>query len=218
MIKLLTTCSQGEVNKCERLIKSLEYHGWDYHIITHHWGGFGDKILETYKYLKANPDIEFFLYTDAWDTFTTKPAHITEKELVFHKISTGILLSAERGCYPHPEKAVLYPQVDSPFKYVNGGGWFCNAKSFCELVEANPLTRETVDQVWFTDLYIKYHETGIVKLDTDCRIFQTIAFCPEYNFIITKNERVINTVTGTLPSFIHGNGHTPLTQFESLIK
>ena len=152
---------------------------------------------------KSKPRYRIFLYTDAWDTFTTKPAHITEKELDFIRSNRHTIEC--RADITHTRRKLSYTHKLIHLSNINGG--MVPAKSFWELVEANPLTRETVDQVWFTDFYLKYHETGIVKLDTDCRIFQTIAFCPEDNFIITKNERKIIRVTGTLPSFIHGNGH-----------
>ena len=118
-------------------------------------------------------------------------------------------MSAERACYPHTEKAILYPDNSSPFKYVNGGGWFCSSKVFIKAVELHPLTHDEVDQVWFTDLFLKHPE--FVELDYNCEVFQTIAFCPESDFEI--GERVRNTIHNTYPTFIHGNGHTPLTPF-----
>ncbi len=38
-----------------------------------------------------------------------------------------IFFSTEKACYPHPDKATLYPESDSPWKYINGGGWFANS-------------------------------------------------------------------------------------------
>jgi len=209
-IKLITTCSHQDLIKCERLVKSLKRHSWDYHIILHEWKGFGGKILETYKYLKANPDITHFFYTDAWDTVVCKPMEKTLKNVDHYGC---ILLSAERACFPHHEKASRYPENPSPWHFVNGGGWFCNSEVFCNAVDTNPLTEEKVDQVWFTDLFLNHPE--FVKLDYECDVFQSITFTPEADFVIHEGE-VLNTVTGKMPTFIHGNGHTPLTQFQSL--
>jgi hypothetical protein len=131
-----------------------------------------------------------------------------------------IVLSAEKGCYPHPDKAPLYPEVESPFKYVNGGGWFCNAELFCRMVDENPLTPETVDQVWFTDLYLKHYESKLVKLDTECKVFQTIAFCGDWELEEMEDnghEYIWNFTQASEPTFIHGNGHTPMTRFYELI-
>lgn len=208
MIPILTTCSLPDLHKCERLINSARKQGREIIVISHDWKGFGDKILETRNYLNSHPEITSFLYTDAWDTLVTNSL-----KWIDAVIGQDAVLSAERGCYPHPDKAVLYPETKSPFKYVNGGGWYFKSDVFKDYVNTNHLTTETVDQVWFTDLYLKHPDK--IKLDVNCEVFQTIAFCPETDFKI-DGERVTNTITNTTPLFIHGNGHTPLTQFESL--
>lgn len=227
--KLITTAS--DIYKTDMLQKSLKKFNWDYEILVHKWEGFGGKILETYKYLKSHPEITHFFYSDSYDTIVLDTM---ENTLAKIKDFDCILMSAERACYPHPEKAERYPQSDSPFKYINGGGWFCNSAVFCLAVETNPLTVHTVDQVWFTDLFLNHPE--YVKLDTNCEVFQTIAFCPDDNFYATKligqtginpdngkiilgeiGDRIVNTISNTMPTFIHGNGHTPMTKFYELI-
>lgn len=215
---LLTTTSERA--KCEMLEKSLNKYEWQYHIIEHHWRGFGDKILRTYEYLKQHPEITHFFYTDAWDTIVVNYPKWALHDIVKYFGEDCIVLSAEKGCYPHPDKAPLYPEVESPFKYVNGGGWFCNAELFCRMVDENPLTPETVDQVWFTDLYLKYHESKLVKLDTECEVFQTIAFCEDWELEEMEDngrEYIWNFTQQSEPTFLHGNGHTPMTRFYELI-
>lgn len=213
--KLITTCS--DISKTSILQKSLKKHGWDYHIIEHHWRGFGDKILKTYDYLKANPDITHFFYSDAYDTLATDTMEVALSGI---KDTTKILMSAERGCYPHPEKEARYPKHESPFHFVNGGGWFCPSDVFIKAVDSNPLDYTTVDQAWFTDLFLNHPE--YVLLDYNCEVFQTIAFCPDSDFVFDDmrsegTDFVLNTVTNSKPIFIHGNGHTPLTRFLHLI-
>lgn len=224
--KLITTCS--DISKTGMLQRSLKKFGWDYHIIEHSWRGFGDKILKTYEYLKANPDITHFFYSDSYDTIVT---YGMDKVLNKIKNKDIILMSAERGCYPHPDKEVLYPKHDSPWHFVNGGGWFCNSKLFIRLVDENPLDYTTVDQVWFTDLFLNNQD--YVVLDYNCDVFQTIAFCPESDFIFKTiascpsseffltdfilTNFVNNSITGSTPCFIHGNGHTPLDRFHTLL-
>lgn len=206
-VKLITTCS--DITKTELLQQSLKKHGWDYHIITHEWNGFGDKILKTYEYLKANKDITHFFYSDAYDTIV-----VNTMEYALNLISdtSKLTISSERACYPHPEKAKLYPEHKSPFKYVNGGGWFSDSLTFIKLVEANLPTVDLNDQVWFTDIFL--NNPNEVILDYNCDVFQTIAFCHESDFNIT--DIVNNTVTKSKPTFIHGNGHTPLDRFIGL--
>lgn len=203
--RLITTAS--ELKRTELLQTTLKRYNWDYHIITHSWQGFGDKILKTAEYLKANRDITHFFYSDSYDTLA-----FDTMEVALSRITNFdcILMSGERACYPHPDKAVRYPEHNSPFKYVNGGGWFCNSEVFLKAVKDYPLTQETVDQVWFTDLFL--NRPDIVKLDYNCEIFQTIAFCPEDNFGIIEGK-VFNTITKTFPIFVHANGKTNYDRF-----
>lgn len=224
---LITTAS--DKGRTQVLEQSLKKHNWDYHIIFHAWRGFGDKILKVYDYLKANPDITHFFYSDSYDTIATDTM---EAALSRVNNKDGILMSAERACYPHPDKEPRYPKHESPFHFINGGGWFCNSEAFIKAVDTNPLTYELNDQVWFTDLFLNHPE--YVELDYNCEVFQTIAFCPPENFEFsevigevgkTRDKIIIgskgvypyNTVTKSFPIFIHGNGHTPLTQFLPLI-
>ena len=206
---LITTAS--DINKTLTLQRSLKKYGWDYHIITHEWQGFGDKILKTYEYLKANPSITHFFYSDSYDSIVTKSMN---EAFISIKDYDCILMSAERGCYPHPDKEKLYPKHESPFHFVNGGGWFCNAEVFKRAVQSNPLTVNTVDQVWFTNLFLNNPE--YVKLDYECNTFQTVAFCPDSDFII--GNTIYNTITNSFPAFIHGNGHTPIDKFLTILK
>jgi hypothetical protein len=203
-LKVITTTS--DLSKCRQLEYSLKYWGYDYFIIQHEWTGFLDKLRHTYYYLKSLEGYTHFLYSDAWDTFALKgPESIPEIE--------GLLISAERACYPHTEKAVLYPDNTSPFKYVNGGGFMGEISAFLKIYEGNPPKDEMNDQVWLTDIFLKYLGTGEISLDYGCQVFQTVAFCPEDNF-----KGAYNKVTDSFPIFWHGNGHTSIDWVYKLLQ
>lgn len=209
-IKIITTTS--DISKCYQLERSLKVFGYDYHFIQHEWNGFLDKIRETYKYLKSLDGYTHFLYTDAWDTFALQ--HPNQLESKINK--KGLLFSAERACYPYPELASEYPENKSHWKYVNGGGWCGEVEAFIKMYEAEPPTDELNDQVYFTRQFLKHHKKGWIKLDYECSIFQTLAFCPESDFEYDANK-VFNTVTKSTPIFIHGNGHTSINHIYKLL-
>jgi hypothetical protein len=198
---ILTTTSDR--SRCRQLERSLILHGYGYHIIEHKWDGFLGKIHETYKYLKTCATHTHFLYTDAWDTVALRPDV---------QVPDGILISAERACYPHPEKAKLYPPHDSPWKYVNGGGWCGEIAEFVRMYESKPPTDELNDQVWLTDRFL----AGWGKLDYECEVFQTLAFNGKHD-LGTLGGQFTNHLRGTFPFFIHGNGHTPMTEIYKLL-
>jgi hypothetical protein len=214
-IKTITTCSNR--SKCHELERSLQHFDYDYHIIEHPWTGFLSKLHETHKYLKKlieETNYTHFCYTDAWDTFA-----LASEQTLYERMPNGFMLSAERACYPHPEKAALYPSNPSPWKYVNGGGWAGEIKAFLAIYEAKPPKTELNDQVYMTDRFLNQSITPGIILDYDCRIFQTIAFCPETDFEVRNDAHGIikNTVTGNYPIFFHGNGHTPMPHIYKLL-
>jgi hypothetical protein len=207
---VITTTS--DLSKCYELKRSLIYHDWDYHFIQHKWKGFLDKIHLTYAYLKDLKGYTHFIYTDAWDTFAMAGPF---------RVPDGLLISAERACYPHPEKAALYPENPSPWKYVNGGGWCGEIAAFIKLYELCPPTTELNDQVWLTDQFLKGYDW--VRLDYECKTFQTLGFCPEEDFelnhVFSNDDWYLfkNNVHDTFPAFIHGNGHTPMNHIYELL-
>lgn len=210
-IKVITTTS--DLSKCYQLRRSLIHHGYDFHFITHPWepAGFLGKIHDTYKYLKALEGYTHFLYTDAWDTFAMAGPEELER-----KMPDGLLISAERACYPYPELADKYPANQSPWHFVNGGGWCGEIAAFIRMYEDQPPTTEMNDQVWLTNQFLKLHTEGWVKLDYECNIFQTLGFCPESDFE-RADGRLYNTVNQARPLFVHGNGHTPMPNIYGLL-
>jgi len=203
--KVITTTSNLE--KCYQLERSLKYFCWDYHFILHKWNGFLDKIHETYKYLLTLKEQGYthYIYTDAWDTFVLR----NSEGLI---VPDGLFISAEKACYPHTDKASLYPENKSLWKYVNGGGWAGDIQTFIDVYEAHPPTNELNDQVWLTDIFLK----GIGQLDYNCDLFQTMAFYNESE-ITLYDGLLTNRITNTIPYFIHGNGHTPIPFIYNLL-
>lgn len=199
-IKVITTTS--DINKTFELRRSLIHYGYDFHIIIHPWTGFLSKLHETYKYLSQLKGYTHFLYTDAWDSFAARDA------ADMHMMD-GLTISAECACYPYPELAVKYPSNDSLWKYVNGGGWAGEISAFIKMYEREPPTNEMNDQVYLTNQFLKHHNEGWLRLDYNCEVFQTLAFCDHSYF--SYGDYFGNNITKTRPFFIHGNGHTPMS-------
>jgi hypothetical protein len=207
-IKILTTTS--DLAKCAQLKRSLTHFGYDFHFIEHEWTGFLGKLHETYKYLKSLEGYTHFLYTDAWDTFA-----LGGPDELDWVMRDGLLIGAERACYPYPELESQYPVDASPWHFVNGGGFCGEIDAFLYLYKDQPPTTELNDQVWLTNQFLKLHKEGWMELDYKCEIFQTLGFCPDSDF--DTSGRFRNTVTGSNPLFIHGNGQTPMTNIYKLL-
>jgi hypothetical protein len=194
--------------------------------IPYYWNrvrNFSWKVRSEFRmeYCKDHPDTPI-VFVDAWDTLFLG----TRDELRDVVGPEKRLLHAQSTCYPHPEKASRYPEASSRWKYVNGG---CIAGRGREILEAYeygwkhfPILTdshtEDDDQRFLTDVYL----AGIGKLDSDCRLNWCVYDLKPGELKITADlqrgtynshgGRVINTVTGSTPLFIHMAGHSPLIQ------
>jgi hypothetical protein len=169
------------------------------------WRGFCMRLTECVKYLKESGD-EYFIFMDSFDTYCLLPPSDFPWQ---HKDMDGVMLSAEKACYPDPEKAHHFT-ASSPWRYPNAGQVYGKASRYIELVERYPVPDDYHDQRWFTDRAI----AGEILLDEECNLFQSIAFEEDGDFEYFPHERfrLRNKRTGTFPLFAHGNGKTDMNK------
>lgn len=191
-----------------KLEESLKRHGWDYHTIVKEWKGFGTKIIGLYEYLVNSYDDDF-IYLDAYDNYCIAPPDEFNYK---HRGGTGLIISAEKGCYPDIQNMGKFPSVPHEWKYLNSGQIYGRRDVFMNLFEQNPVQFEDDDQRWYTERYLEKRSS--ISLDY-CNIFQSVAFEVEGDFTLTYN-RLYNNKTHTFPMFIHGNGKTDMTKFYAL--
>lgn len=156
------------------------------------WLGFGMKILLTKEYLSSLQGYTHFMFVDAYDTLFLK--HVD--------YSGGILFSCEKHKWPDVDAPYHSEPDPKKWQYLNSGSYVAPIKDFLDLVEANPVQYSDDDQRYFTNLYLQGKG---VKLDTECKLFQSYAFMNEGDFTLTDKE-LINNITGTRPAVIHFNG------------
>ena len=64
-MKIITVCH--DLQYAQPLIRSLVRNRVDYVAIEAPWQGFGTKLIRTYEYLKQHPEVESFVFCDAFD-------------------------------------------------------------------------------------------------------------------------------------------------------
>lgn len=217
-LKVISVVSDIHNEGCQQLIRSLKHHGYNYDFLVHPFS-FGGQMPHVYEYAKNNWG--WFLYTDGWDTFALAGPEEVEAKM---PAEAKMIISAEKNCYPHAEKSVRYPPCETEWKYCNGGGFMAECEYFAKVYTETHQEGQN-DQDWLTEVFL----AGKANLDTDCNIFQTIAFeGPEdfgrrlYHVDHSRNEwndvlRLFNRKTETCPIFIHGNAHTPLGKVYQLL-
>lgn len=158
--------------------------------------------------LKLRNEYKYVIYSDGADTYFvdkfTPPDNI-------------LIVSAEKNCFPDPSTSERYPQIDSPWKYVNAGNWCAPidlAIRFFEEYQLNIYQGKDVNgQREWHDAYLKGKDEFPIKLDTECEYFQTTAFAHEGDIIISEFDcgaEIENGITNTRPYVFHGNGRTDM--------
>lgn len=200
---VVTTCDNINNERYLKLKASLERFGYDFECIFHPFT-FGTQLNVIRKWAENyTGDATHMLYTDAFDTLALGgPDEVASK-----MPGCKMLISAEKNCYPHPERADRYPYCKSPWRFVNGGGWIAEIEYFKYLCGKENLNSGSHDQVWLMDAYLNNQED--IKLDTNCEIFQTIAFSYKEEWS-QQERRFVNVALNTIPVFFHGNGHTEM--------
>lgn len=144
-------------------------------------------------------------YPDSFDSLC-----VGKVEEAYQQCDDGMLVSAESNCYPHAEKASLYPKVESRFRYCNGGGILGNIDFLGDVYLKGG--KFGCDQTYLTDMYLA--PTPGIRLDTQCEFWQTVAFEKPYGqFFEIEGAKVYNKLTGTYPTFIHANSRNSLRPF-----
>lgn len=223
-VKLITTVSDTNHPGYQMLVKSLEKFGWDWEVCGTQYQAFGSKMVNAYNYAKQTDCTHLFI-VDAYDvvalgTMDEALDKIPNKDI--------ILFNSEKNCWPFEQWADLYPECDTPYRYLNGGMAFVEVSRFVRMFEANPITNQDNDQVILAKTYLTERDWYDMRLDTGCVVFQTLCGTNWDEFLIdfewrdvhgnSHNEhRVLNKNTKTFPIFFHGNGLHPMDKIYELI-
>lgn len=169
-----------------------------------HWAGLSTKLHETYRYLKesARPG-EPVLFADAFDSVIVRSG--VEILEVYRSFGHPLVVSAEKNCAPHAEKADRYPPGETAWRFVNSGGWIGDPEyvlSVLEEMDVMNIPPRVNDQAVFTDFYLA--NPSRFALDFHCRLFQTLFW--SRNDLEKTDLGIRNRITGTYPAVIHANG------------
>lgn len=232
--------------------RSLLAGGVPHHLIVQPWTGFGCKISGVRNWLLGDGrDVDVFIFADAFDTFFLGSWEELLGKILGNPGPAGHpaiydgrgLFSCEKAVWP-PSDIIRgqYPPCDSPWRYINSGGYLICREQFLAMTEGFDFTKVQEDQSFFTACYLtspfgdmahrplnqlreqlealgRNRDTmrANIALDTNCDIFQSIAFEGADDFHVSPcTSRLTNCVTNTKPNFIHGNGRTPMEKIYAL--
>lgn len=191
-------------SRAHQLERSLNHFGWEYEIIQAPWRGFATKLLETFNYLKNNPDVKEFVFLDGYDTFVLG----APDDCILDYDS---YISGEVNCWPDAHRADLIKGVGK-FKYPNSGSYYMKSDLFFKLMNKTVVKADMDDQRIMTDWLLSDN----LIIDTQRTHFQTLCGATnEIDYILYKGKFVVDK--GYKPIFIHGNGKANMDLIYDLI-
>jgi hypothetical protein len=197
------------------------------------WWGLMTKPRRIRQWLRdGHCTADALIVSDAFDViFTAHPDAVGEA----WGGGDGILFNAEKDLFPpRHELTYAFPDVGSPWRYLNGGVFIGKPSTILEFYErlnlddlhddhvasdafhggANRIVNVN-DGLWYLFAYAL--KLVPVSLDTQCRLFQTLSSCTLHEFDLS-GERVKNRVTGTAPLVWHFNGAAKNEMMPDMLK
>lgn len=206
-IKLITVTNRPDY--ATTLLRTAELHGWDVACIETEWRGFGTKLIETYNYLVAHPEVEHFVFCDAFDVVVMGTPEEFEAKLP----ECRMLASAERGLWPPTMEMYRdkYTHTEQGFDFINSGLYYARSDKFIEIMESEPPFYESDDQEWMN---MRYLDGDDIDIDNYQTVFNSHSHMHEGDY--RYNGRV--EIMGNHPVFVHKNGRSEDSRLDELVR
>ena len=173
--------------------------------------GGGQKINLLKEYLESNKELEdndFIVFVDGYDVIFTGPTEFILER--YKEFDCKVLFAAERSCWPDEGLASSYPEVNSPYKYLNSGTFIGTVSELKRITEEH--IEDTADDQLYYAKKLLSNEYDM-QLDYECKIFQTTeGSWLDMKYVIDNKSAglglgdMTNTLFQTKPCIVHGNG------------
>lgn len=182
------------------------------------WSGLMTKPFHYRKWLREKRNTRpRIIVSDSFDViFAAHPHGIGDR--CAELFGDAIVFNGEKGCWPRADLAEHFPDVGTPWRYLNSGFMCGPAEKILELLESMDLESVGVDHVRKDGTKSEPNDQGEfqkafvaqpVKMVVDgrCQVAQTFSACTldEFDF---SSGRILNKLTGTYPGVLHGNGNS----------
>lgn len=156
------------------------------------------------------------LFTDSYDVLINSTQNNILKcyyeAMTKYKKHNCVLFSAEKTCWPDSSLAYKYPKNNSPYLYLNSGGFIGTAQNVYSLIRDATISNTDDDQLFFTNIYLNDKFKERITLDHNCYLFQTLN--DSITDIAFHGKHIIQNISfNTYPLVIHGNGPEEYKQF-----
>lgn len=208
----------SDLVRMDTLLQSIQINGINLNVRGHdrEWEGNIDKVSQLHTELASLPPNDIFMFVDAYDVAIVS----SEEEILenFHAYDAPFVISAEKPCWPDDHIRQYYPPSDSPYAFLNSGTYIgyvwavLEYFDYCSKFEGyrvptfdgiEQIPHAGSDQRCLTTWYLNHTDKAI--LDSEQRIFSTLAETPLESFELLAPNRIINLDTGHRTCVLHGN-------------
>ena len=180
------------------------------------WNGLMTKAFHYRNWLRAgNNKSDRLILCDAWDiVFSRHPHGIGDR--CAELFGDAVVFNGEKGCWPRADLADTFPDMGTPWRYLNCG-FICGPSGrILELLESMNLESIGVDRVLPGGKKIEPNDQGEFQavfakqvvpmiVDGKCELAQTLSACTIEEFDLT-GTLITNNLTRTSPGVFHFNG------------
>jgi GR25 family glycosyltransferase involved in LPS biosynthesis len=213
-------------NDCfERFMHSCNIYGIPIHILgldttwngnnmlEQEGGGHKINMLKTFLSQFSDNDTRVMLFTDSYDVvFCNSPHQILKKWEDIHSVTNcKVLFSAESILWPNIGNENEFPDIGSPFKYLNSGGYIGKICDIKKMISDDILDSDD-DQLYFHNKYTSSKDGNII-IDYMSYIFQTLSSHHENILVDNYFCNIKNIRYDTSPCVIHGNGGIEIKKY-----
>jgi len=165
-------------------------------------GDLRHKIEHVLFYAKLLKQHRYIVFTDAWDVlFYGTHAEVLEK--LMKRDNGGLVMAAERGCWPDYYLGPHFPGT-TPWRFVNGGLMAGTPQRLVEWVawvKAHPAyLGEMIDQQWMGHRYLQGERVNVV-LDERTELFHCVH--GDHGELGFEDGKPVNLLCDTHPNFLH---------------
>ena len=163
--------------------------------------GGGQKINLLRPALQQLPPEQPTLFVDGYDTIIC--GHAADIVAAWNRTCNGPLFAAEVYCWPDKHRIDDYPQIDTPYRFLNSGAFIGKAGDLLGIVE-DSIDDHADDQLYYTERFLsgKYN----IALDSNCQLFQCLNGALDDVQSDEGRGMLFNRRTETWPAVIHANG------------
>ncbi len=216
-IHFLSIETDSQSNIEAKLIESARINSIDLNIIGRgvKWDGFVTKFKILKEYLPTIPN-EIVCLTDSRDVLYMSSDKKIYDTFIKKFSKESIVFNGETNCFPEKDFALLHPQQDKKYKYLNSGCVIGNRKLLIDVVdkclELYDECKINDDQYLLQKIFLSGEYGDRFTIDYDCQIFQCIwdedwGRSNNFDLVYTKEE-ILNRLTNTYPLIFHYPGPT----------